>query len=101
MKVKATNPMVKVIRDVLTGCRVSLVKMTPEVYRVSVDYDVLRNTSDYNANTGYMQVIRIEYPAEYYALPQYVTTRDLARVYRNSNGSFQGFTEAIRNEYAI
>ena len=101
MKVKATTPMSKLINEIMAGCRVTLEKMKPEQYKITVDYDLFRNEADYNATTGLFQVVRIEYPADYYASPAYITTRDLVKVYRASDGTFDGFKRAIEREYTI
>ena len=97
MKVMISNPMLKVIKQALKEYKysVTLEKLTYEQYRRFVDFDVFAHMEDYNGET--FKCFRIAYPCEYYAEPQYITTRDLTKIFRNSNGTMESFTEAIKN----
>lgn len=102
MKVKATNPMTKLINNYFISIgsdyRATLEKLTPEQFERVVDFDLFRNTTDYNANTRKFQAIRISYPAGYYALDKYITTRELLTAFRESDKTAAGF---LKNLYKI
>lgn len=54
--------------------------------------------SDYDSKTGKYKVIRVEYPAEYYAAPVYLTTGELCAEFRRRNvRDFDGLAEMIRD----
>lgn len=101
MKVKATHPMVKLMQQATPNYDIRLVKMTTDQYKMMVDIDIFNHEADYNDRTGMMQVIRVGYPANYYAMPRYVTTKDLNRVFRNSDHTIEGFTKALIEDIAI
>ncbi len=99
MKVMVSNPMLKVMKQTLKDYRVTLEKFSYDEYKRLVDYDALAHTQDYDGEK--FKCFRIEYPAEYYAAPQYITTQDLTRIFRNSDGTFQSFQNAIVSYCAI
>lgn len=103
LKVKVSNPMAKAIKTALNGIAfdVEIGKMNIELYQALVDYDALNHTEDWDAKANKLKVIRIEYPADCYAMPTYITTKDLTRIFRNSDHTYNGFMNEIRNEYAI
>lgn len=101
MKVKVSNPMYKAIKNALPSYKITLEKLTPEQYERNIDFDLFRNTSDYSYKTGLFSVIKITYPAEYYAMPRYITTRDLTAVFRNSDKTFTSFIEELKSYIAI
>ena len=68
--------------------------MTPNEYSIKVG-NVFHHDEDYNITTGRMQVIMIIYPDNYYAMPHYLTTKELRAAYHNSNGTYDGFMDEI------
>lgn len=56
---------------------------------------------DYNFTTGKYRVIKILYPDDYYACPQYLTTRQLIHLAQNINRSEEKFFNNIRQEIEI
>ena len=102
MKVKVTNVMAKLMGQLIAQAEsVKVLKMTPEQYERMVDCDLFRNEDDFDFETRKFKVIRIEYKADLCALPYYVTTRDLVRLYRNGDKTYGGFCEDIKAEYAV
>ena len=99
MKVMISNPMLKVMKQALKEYRITLEKLTYDQYRIYVDFNVFAHMEDYNGET--FKCFRIAYPAEYYAQPQYITTRDLTRIFRNSDGTLESFKNAIVDYCAI
>jgi len=101
MKVKVTNTMLKAIREI-SGCymKANLVKFSPDEYAVKVDYDLFRNEQDFDYKTGMFKAIRIDYAPELYAVPRYITTRDLVQAFRGSDKTYTGFLQAVK-EYCM
>ena len=100
IKVKVSNPMTKYIQTALTGIAVArLEKLSPDEYGRFVDYDLFRHTDDYDGKA--FKVIKIIYPLDAYAMPAYITTRDLIRAFRESDKTTEGFTDVLRRQYAI
>lgn len=100
MRVQATKTMAREIKK-QTGFSATLEKFSPERYEVIVDYDLLANEEDYNWGDRLFSAIRIDYPAEFYAIPRYLSTRDLRRIFRESDKTFNGFFEAVKNAIEI
>lgn len=72
------------------------------------DYDILVGDSsmdtleyDYNFTTGKYRVIKILYPDNYYACPQYLTTTLLLRLARGIHGDANLFYKNIITEIEI
>lgn len=101
IKVMVSNPMLKIMRAALPDYSVSLEKMNQDVYRTRVNYDLFTALQDLDNRTGRIKVFRIAYPADFYAIPMYITTQDLTKIFRNSDGSFQSFQNAIVDYCAI
>ena len=96
MVVKVSNTMSKALGKILKNSTVSLVKMTPDKYSVTVDYDLFRHEQDYDIKTGLFKALMIDYNPELYALPRYLTTRDLVSIFRNSDKTYEGFCEGVQ-----
>lgn len=101
MIVKVSNPMIKAMKKAMPKFRFNLLELNPESYQLKVDYDLFRNESDFNINKHIFKVIEIIYPPEYYALPRYITTRDLRRTYKNSDGSYNDFINELIKECEV
>ena len=56
---------------------------------------------DYKPERGTIAAIIIYYPAEYYAAPQALTTRDLYRAYKTSDKTAAGLFARIMEEIEI
>lgn len=73
-----------------TGARLraSVVRLSSGQYAQSVgDPFVACDWGDYDAATGMMKVICVDYPAEYYAMPRYIGTAELVRECRRSGAT--------------
>ena len=101
MKVKATNPMTKLLNENLSAYLFRLEKFTPDQFKVFVDVDIWKNEADYNPTTGKMQAIKVIYPDEYYSMPRYLTTYDLVKIFRRSDKTMTGFIQAVKDEIEI
>lgn len=83
------------------GFSFSYVELNRDQYARLVDYELLRHTNDYNAGRDSFRVIRLSYPAEYYALPLYITTNLLSKCYKESDGSAGDFLNCLQDEIMI
>lgn len=100
MRVQATKTMAKEIKK-QTGFSATLEKFTPERYEAIVDYDLLANEEDFNWENRLFSAICIDYPPECYAFPRYLSTRDLRRIFKDSDKTFGGFFEAVKKAIEI
>lgn len=103
MKVKVTKTMTKFLQQQLKSEKLLITheKLNQNYYRVYVDYNLIDHIDDYNYDTQLFSVIRINYPAECYALCRYLTTRDLNRIFIRSDRSAAGFIAAVKDEILI
>lgn len=104
MKVKVSKVMEKFINQNVAhvcGCRCHLVKMSVQSYEYNVDYNAIRNEMDYDPKTGNMKALLIEYSPESYAMPKYITTRDLLKAFKSSNKTANGFINELTDMIAI
>jgi hypothetical protein len=101
MYVQPTIKMASLIKEVMPTYQVQQVKLDARQYKMLVDYDIYTGTGDYDYKTDTYKVIEIIYPAEYYAMPTYINTETLKRIYKNSDKTFQGFKTELINELAV
>ena len=104
MQVKVSKTMVKFLNNNLLkskGYKAVFNEMTTDQYFLSVSYDIMDHENDYNYNTGKMKSIKILYPDNYYAVPRFLTTNDLVKIFKNSDKTVQGFLNELWNEIEI
>lgn len=89
MQVKVSRPMVKALNGYIRehGMTAKFIEMTVLMYEMHVDVDSVAHDIDWNEKKNVMKVIRIDYPADDYAMPKYCTTRDLSRIFRECGGN--------------
>lgn len=75
-------------------------KYTPDNYRLFVDTDIFYNMPDYSGKTGLFKALKVSYPADYYAMPCYLTTRILNKIFLSSDRTQDGFIKAV-NDYVM
>ena len=100
MRVKVTKRMANEIQK-RTGFNATLEKLNCNNYQWYVSGDPDANIQDYDIETGLFSAIRIDYPAEYYACPRYLTTRDLSNIFYGCDGSINDFFRAVKNAIEI
>lgn len=82
--------------------RFSLVKMNANEFNWYVDCQGwYSNDIDYDPATEKYNVIMVTYPAEYYAAPQYLTTKILNKLFKASNRTAESFIKEIHDYVAI
>ena len=94
MKVKVSKVFAKFINDTAKElgfkCKASVVTMSERGYRLNVGLDAMldaQDTGDYDWAEDEYKVIRVAYPDEYYAMPQYMTTASLTKEFRRRSVS--------------
>ena len=98
MKVKVTKTMAaaikKSMRTMYPCVTVSMQTYKPDTYSWYVG-SVWENEQDYDYTSGQFKCIRIVYPENYYAMPRYLTTRELQRIAGRCDGTLDGFMKAV------
>ena len=97
MQVKATKAMTAAINK-CSGkgeFKAHYVTLTPAQYSIIVGDPFRNEMHDFNPATGKMCAIMIEYPPEEYAPERYVTSRDLIRIFHDSDRTIQGFFDQV------
>lgn len=94
MKLKCTKVFANLLNKWREELRIEsarLVTMSAEAYERNVDYNIF-NAVDYG-DTDYdeegrmiAKAIRIDYPCEYYAMPRFLTTKELVTEWRRMKG---------------
>lgn len=99
MKVKVTKTMAKELKKNFEGkeYQITFQKIPTDIYRINVSYDLIENEEDYNMEDNTFNIIKVNYPAEYYAMPRYLTSRDLRRAYRESDKTYDGFMRTVES----
>lgn len=103
MKVAATKVFTKEIqKNMKSGLfpfldSVQYAELSPERYSFFVDspYD---NMADFLPEKGKLRAISIEYKPELYAAGRYLSTKDLNRIFRYSDGTYKGFFKTLERE---
>lgn len=106
MRVQATKKMTgelnKVAKRTGKPYRFEHTTMKPNVYEWLVDYDIFNayDYGDYDISTGLMRAIKVVYPEEFYAIPRYITTRELHGLYE-SGDTLESFINRVIDEVEI
>ena len=89
MKVKVSKVFAdfinKTAKELGFKAEASVVKMSEQMYRLHVGLKAMldaQDTDDYDWGEDEYKVIRVVYPDEYYACPQYLTTTALTKEFR-------------------
>lgn len=88
MKVKVSKVFAafinKAAKELGFKAQASVVTMSAHAYKMDVSMDLFaaEDCGDYDWTTGECKAIRVEYPAEYYAMPKYLTTAELTKACR-------------------
>jgi hypothetical protein len=101
MKLKATNTLAKFLNENIKGVEIKKIELTQNNYRAYVDFDIFDHENDYNINNNTFNVLVVNYPSNYYAMPTYLTTNDLIKIYSKSNKTTQDLIEKIKEYIEI
>lgn len=100
MKVKVSKVMAAAIKKEIAAGNypgiesAQYCEMSADNYRLFVDCFGL-NITDYDYNKSVYKAIQVTYPADYYAMPRYITTKDLNQAFKESDKSYIGFFKAL------
>lgn len=95
MKIASTMTMAKLLnrlaKEMNKGMSFRYITTTPEIYKAYIDMDLwdAEDYGDYNFNTGRLRAIEVEYPSEYYACNNYLTSKELNKIFKNNRGAIE------------
>jgi hypothetical protein len=97
MQIKVSKRMALFLQQKTRGANFSVdyVELAPKAFSFLVDGDEWRNEADYIWSVGRFKVLRISYPSSYFAGCRYLTTRDLTRIFDESDGTADGFIRSF------
>lgn len=73
-----------------------LIYLNERQYKIFIDYRIMDHLNDFDTNKNRFKAISINYPAEYYAAPAYLTTNDLKNCYYGTiDGTLDSYIENI------
>jgi len=112
MRVQATKKMANELNKALKGTRFENMmtfharELPFEIYAREVSSNWEEMEYDYNARTGNYRTMRVAYNPNLYAMGQYVTTRDLVRIYKSIDNDlgmciFDTFAKAVFEQYEV
>ena len=106
LKIKATKSMADAINEFfrqknLYGYSAKVERLNELQFAISVDPNIYMHECDYSEKTELFTVLKISYSAEYYAIPKYLTSYSLLRIYRRSDKTFNGFFNKLFEEIEI
>ena len=94
MKIKVSKKFAdfinKTAKELGFKCEASVVTMGDKGYRLNIGLDAMldaQDNGDYDWCEGEYKAIRVNYPAEYYAAPKYLTTAELTKEVRRRHVS--------------
>ena len=106
MRVQATKKMTgelnKVAKRTGKPYRFEHATMDTDRYKWLVDYDIFSayDWGDYDINTGKMRAIMVVYDDELYAIPRYITTRELNGIFKTGD-TLDNFINRVIDEVEI
>ena len=92
MKCTTTKTMVKELQKRFPTLSFSLIEK---------DTGWFDDSRDYNPKTGKTKFIKVVYPDEFYAMPRFLSTKDLEEGLRKSDRTLEGFLNAMESVIAI
>lgn len=111
MKIASTKIMATLLNKIakemgITDRHFRYITVSPEVYKRYVDIEIYNayDNGDYNWETGKIRAIEVEYPSEYYANNNYLTTKDLNRIFKRYKSSIENaddFAKKVIEEMEI
>lgn len=108
MKIKCTKTMTRELNKAgktpenYSKAHFDFIAVSPELYGRMINYNIFEayDYGDYNAATGLMQAIRVSYPGEAYACENYITTKELNKLFV-SGDTLETYTARVINAYQI
>lgn len=112
MRVQATKKMANELNKALKGTRFEKImrfdarEVSFEFYAREVSSNWEEMEMDYDARTGKYRTMRVAYNPNLYAMGQFITTRDLNKIFRdiqfyNTCPTFEDFAKGVFEQYEI
>lgn len=103
MQIRASKVFARELTKQLKGnyCieSVELVKIPRDRVHVVVGFGYSDIDIDWNDNT--VKVLKVNYRSECYAIPQYITTRELGKLANGIEPTIENYVDAFKNAYEI
>lgn len=106
MRIQATKKMANELNKALKGTRFenmmvfSAREMTSEQYSRELAGNWLYADYEYNARTGKCRTMRVAYHPELYAVNQYITTRELNKLFEQGD-TWETFSQKVFEAYEV
>lgn len=106
MKVMISKVMAKMLNEEfekrgLKFCEFEYRECGCREYGVRVNMYPIQHMRDWIDSKSKFKYIAVWYNPHCYALPRYLTTNDLVKLFRESDGTLNGFVNAVRNEVEV
>lgn len=107
MRVQATKKMASELNKAIKGTRFEKImrfdakEVQFEFYTREVSSNWEEMELDYNARTGKYRTMKVVYHPTLYAMGQYITTRDLSRIFKITGNNWDDFVKEVCAEYEI
>lgn len=107
MRVQATKKMANELNKALKGTRFEKImrfdakEVSFEFYAREVSSNWEEMELDYNPRTGKYKTMRVAYNPSLYAMGQFVTTRDLNRIFKTTGNNWDDFVKEVFEQYEI
>lgn len=77
--------------------------LTPKMYETFVNDDLFKalDNGDFDASKSAFKTIRVIYNDDCYAVNRYITTDDLIKCFNHSDKTYDGFLEAVFDNFEI
>lgn len=102
MKIKVSKVFAKHLASQLEDYEVKVVELTDDEYQALVGESVYEaeGWGDFNQKTRATKAIQISYPDDHYALPRYLSTKEIHHTFKGIT-TIEGLNTEIRNALTI
>lgn len=103
MKVMVSKTMAKFIAKELKPEKISVdyMEISQDDFRFCVDSCYMDHLADWDFDKQVFKVIRLVYPPECYAMPQFITTKALDHFFKKSDRTAAGFVQVMKDYVLI
>lgn len=98
IKVKTSKKMAEVLSNEL-GLTIHQERLNSRQYFLNAGG--LGSSLDFDDKTGFYNVLVVDYPVDFYAVPKIITTYELLKWLRNSKHNYNAFIQTCKDEIYI